>query len=51
MRVSAEGGGGDGNVLPGVENVRDLGQFRRSGMARGADPQEALRKADRPAHQ
>jgi len=43
IRVSAEGAGELLASLPGVENVRDLGQYQEVRMARGADPQEMLR--------
>ncbi len=43
IRISAEGGAASMTALPGVENVRDLGQLQELRMIRGADPQEALR--------
>jgi len=43
IRVSAEGGAQFLASLPGVENVRDLGQLQEVRMARDADPQEMLR--------
>jgi ABC-2 type transport system ATP-binding protein len=43
IRVSVEGGLTAVQELPGVETVRDLGQFQELRMARGCDPQEVLR--------
>jgi len=43
IRISAEGGVDFLASLPGVEHVRDLGQFQEVRMARGSDPQEMLR--------
>ncbi len=43
IRVSAEGGGAAVQGLPGVEQLRDLGQVQEIRIARGADPQELLR--------
>jgi ABC-2 type transport system ATP-binding protein len=44
LRVSTEGGAAILNVLPGVENVRDMGQYQEVRLARGSDPQQALEK-------
>src|SRR3954451_172525 len=43
LRVSAEGGASRMDALPGVEEVRDLGQVQELRMAFGCDPQEVLR--------
>jgi ABC-2 type transport system ATP-binding protein len=43
IRVSAEGGIGAMYGLPGVENIRDLGQVQELRIARGYDTQETLR--------
>ena len=43
IRVSAEGGVASVQGLPGVEQIRDLGQEQELRMARGCDPQEVLR--------
>jgi ABC-2 type transport system ATP-binding protein len=43
IRVTAEGGAAAIGDLPGVEQVRDLGQVQELRLARGADPQAALR--------
>jgi ABC-2 type transport system ATP-binding protein len=43
IRVTAEGGMAAVRDLPGVEQIRDLGQVQELRLRRGADPQEALR--------
>jgi len=43
IRVTAEGGLAAVEQLPGVEQIRDLGQVQELRLTRGADPQEALR--------
>src|ERR1035441_3869414 len=43
IRVSATGGIAAVQQLPGVEQIRDLGQVQELRLARGADPQEVLR--------
>ncbi|MGA2039608.1 MAG: ATP-binding cassette domain-containing protein [Bryobacteraceae bacterium] len=43
IRVTADGGFAAVESLPGVEQIRDLGQVRELRLAHGADPQEALR--------
>ena len=43
IRVTAEGGASAVQSLPGVEQVRDLGQVQELRLVRGADPQSALR--------
>jgi ABC-2 type transport system ATP-binding protein len=43
IRVTAEGGVAAAGALPGVEQVRDLGQVQELRLARGADPQCVLR--------
>jgi ABC-2 type transport system ATP-binding protein len=43
IRLSTQGGTEFLTRLPGVENLRDLGQFQEVRLARGADPQEMLR--------
>ncbi len=43
IRVTAEGGVAAVRDLPGVEQIRDLGQVQELRLQRGADPQEALR--------
>jgi ABC-2 type transport system ATP-binding protein len=43
LRVAAEGGASRMDGLPGVEEVRDLGQVQELRMARGCDPQQVLR--------
>ena len=43
IRVTAEGGAGMLQDLPGVEHVRDLGQCQELRMTRGCDPQQVLR--------
>jgi ABC-2 type transport system ATP-binding protein len=43
IRVSASGGIAAVEQLPGVEQIRDLGQVQELRLARGADPQEVLR--------
>jgi ABC-2 type transport system ATP-binding protein len=43
IRVTAEGGAAAMRDLPGVEQVRDLGQIQELRLERGADPQAALR--------
>jgi ABC-2 type transport system ATP-binding protein len=43
IRVTAEGGAAAIGDLPGVEQVRDLGHVQELRLARGADPQAALR--------
>jgi ABC-2 type transport system ATP-binding protein len=42
IRVAA-GGASSLAGLPGIEQVRDLGQLQEVRMARGADPQQLLR--------
>ena len=42
IRVSTAGGPGALNGLPGVDNVRDLGQVQELRMAPGCDPQRVL---------
>jgi ABC-2 type transport system ATP-binding protein len=44
IQVAAEGGASRMHNLPGVEQVRDLGQLQELRMARGCDPQEVLRE-------
>jgi ABC-2 type transport system ATP-binding protein len=43
IRVTADGGVAAVESLPGVEQIRDLGQVQELRLTRGADPQEALR--------
>jgi len=43
IRVTAAGGLAAAQQLPGVEQIRDLGQVQELRLARGADPQEVLR--------
>ena len=43
IRVTAPGGIGAIQNLPGVEQVRDLGQVQELRLARGADPQDVLK--------
>ncbi len=43
IRVSAPGGFTAVQHLPGVEQIRDLGQVQELRLARGTDPQEVLR--------
>ena len=43
IRVTAEGGLAAVERLPGVEQIRDLGQVQELRLTRGADPQEVLR--------
>jgi len=43
MRVAADCGLAAMQQLPGVEQIRDLGQVQELRLARGADPQAALR--------
>jgi len=43
IRVTAGGGLAAVGQLPGVEQIRDLGQVQELRLARGADPQEVLR--------
>src|SRR2546423_9018476 len=43
IRVAVENGAAALENLPGVEKVRDLGQFQELRMARGCDPHELLR--------
>jgi ABC-2 type transport system ATP-binding protein len=43
IRVTAPGGIGSLQQLPGVEQVRDLGQVHELRLARGVDPQDVLR--------
>ena len=43
IRVSAEGGAAAMSALPGVEQVRDLGQVQELRITRGCDTQEVLR--------
>jgi ABC-2 type transport system ATP-binding protein len=43
IRVSAEGGAAAMQALPGVEEVRDLGQVQELRLARGCDTQQVLR--------
>lgn len=43
IRVTAPGGFADVRQLPGVEQIRDLGQVQELRLTRGADPQEVLR--------
>jgi len=43
IRVTAEGGIAGAQSLPGVEQIRDLGQVQELRLARGTDPQCALR--------
>jgi ABC-2 type transport system ATP-binding protein len=43
MRVTVNGGVEAVQHLPGVEQIRDLGQVQELRLTRGADPQEALR--------
>jgi ABC-2 type transport system ATP-binding protein len=43
IRVTAEGGLAAVEHLPGVEQIRDLGQVQELRLTRGADPQEVLR--------
>jgi ABC-2 type transport system ATP-binding protein len=42
IRVAAEGGCAAIQDIPGVEQLRDLGQVQEIRVARGADPQEIL---------
>jgi ABC-2 type transport system ATP-binding protein len=42
IRVSAEGGAAAMGDLPGVEEVRDLGQVQELRISRGCDTQEVL---------
>jgi ABC-2 type transport system ATP-binding protein len=42
IRVSTEGGIAAAQGLPGVERIRDLGQFQELRMAQGCDPQQVL---------
>ncbi len=43
IRVSAEGGAAVMRALPGVEEVRDLGQVQELRLSRGCDTQQVLR--------
>ena len=43
IRVTASGGFAAVQQLPGVDQIRDLGQVQELQLARGADPQEVLR--------
>ena len=43
IRVTAEGGAGRIDGLPGIEAVRDLGQVQELRMTPGCDPQDVLR--------
>ncbi len=43
IRVAAEGGFAAVQNLPGVDQIRDLGQVQELRLTRGADPQEVLR--------
>jgi ABC-2 type transport system ATP-binding protein len=43
IRVSAEGGAAAMRGLPGVDEVRDLGQVQELRISRGCDTQEVLR--------
>jgi ABC-2 type transport system ATP-binding protein len=43
IRVSAEGGAAAMGALPGVEDIRDLGQLQELRISRGSDAQEVLR--------
>jgi ABC-2 type transport system ATP-binding protein len=43
IRVTAPAGIGNSEHLPGVEQVRDLGQVHELRLARGVDPQDVLR--------
>ena len=43
IRVTAPGGLAFAQHLPGVEQIRDLGQVQELRLARGADPQDVLR--------
>jgi ABC-2 type transport system ATP-binding protein len=43
IRVTADGGFVAVEQLPGVEQIRDLGQVVELRLTRGADPQEVLR--------
>ena len=43
IQVTANGSAGVLQSLPGVEQVRDLGQVQELRLARGADPQDVLR--------
>jgi ABC-2 type transport system ATP-binding protein len=43
IRVTANGGLAAVQHLPGVEQIRDLGQVQELRLTRGADPQEVLR--------
>jgi ABC-2 type transport system ATP-binding protein len=43
IRVTADGGFVAVEQLPGVEQIRDLGQVVELRLRRGADPQEVLR--------
>ena len=44
IRVSAEGGKSHMSDLPGVEDVRDLGNMQEIRLERGCDPQSVLRE-------
>jgi ABC-2 type transport system ATP-binding protein len=43
LRITAENGAASINGLPGVEQVRDLGQVQELRLVKGSDPQEVLR--------
>ena len=43
IRVSAEGGAAVMRSLPGVEEIRDLGQVQELRLSRGCDTQQVLR--------
>jgi ABC-2 type transport system ATP-binding protein len=43
IRVTASGGSAAVQQIPGVDQIRDLGQVQELRLARGADPQEVLR--------
>jgi ABC-2 type transport system ATP-binding protein len=43
IRVTAAGGFASVQQIPGVEQIRDLGQVQELRLTRGADPQEVLR--------
>jgi ABC-type uncharacterized transport system ATPase subunit len=50
IRVTVNGGFQAVQNLPGVEQIRDLGQVQELRLTRGADPQEALRALVAQAH-
>jgi len=50
IRITASSGVAEAQQLPGVEQIRDLGQTQELRLTRGADPQEVLRALVARAH-